>query len=44
MLELTGNQDQTPRSRNGYGHVTFVVNDLEGTVSQMEDADAEVAL
>jgi hypothetical protein len=44
MLELTNNRDQILRYRNVYGHVTFVANDPEGTVLQMEDADAGVAL
>jgi len=43
MLELTSNHDQTLRHRNHYDHVTFVANDPEGTVSQMEYADAAVA-
>ena len=46
MLELTHNHGQTEPydMGNGYSHVAFTVDDLEGTVSKLEEAGVEVAL
>ena len=46
MLELTHNHDQgEPYDLgNGYSHVAFTVDDLEGTVSRLEEQGVEVAL
>ncbi len=46
MLELTHNHNQTSPydTGDGYSHVAFTVEDLEGTVSRLEDAGVEVAL
>jgi len=46
MLELTHNHGQTEPydAGNGYSHVAFTVDDLEGTVSTLEEAGVEVAL
>lgn len=46
MLELTHNHDQSQPydTGDGYSHVAFTVDDLEGTVSKLEEAGVEVAL
>ena len=46
MLELTHNHDQGEPydTGNGYSHVAFTVDDLEGTVAKLEAAGVEVAL
>ncbi len=46
MLELTHNHDQTELydPGNGYSHVAFTVDDLEGTVARLEEQGVEVAL
>lgn len=46
MLELTHNHGQTEPYDvgDGYSHVAFTVDDLEGTVSGLERAGVEVAL
>ena len=46
MLELTHNHGQTEPYDvgNGYSHVAFTVDDLEGFVSNLESAGVEVAL
>jgi lactoylglutathione lyase len=46
MLELTHNHDQSEPydTGNGYSHVAFTVDDLEGTVAKLEEAGVEVAL
>lgn len=46
MLELTHNHGQTEPYDlgNGYSHVAFVVDDLQGFVSDLESKGVEVAL
>lgn len=46
MLELTHNHGQTEPYDvgNGYSHVAFTVDDLEGTVEKLERDGVEVAL
>jgi lactoylglutathione lyase len=46
MLELTHNHDRTEpyEKGDGYGHVAFVVDDLEGTVAELEGSGVEVAV
>ena len=46
MLELTHNHNQTEpyEMGNGYSHVAFTVDDLEKTVSKLEEEGVEVAL
>lgn len=46
MLELTHNHDQSERydMGDGYSHVAFTVDDIEGTVSKLEEQGVEVAL
>jgi lactoylglutathione lyase len=46
MLELTHNHDQSEPYDlgNGYSHVAFTVDDLEGTVSRLEEQGVEIAL
>ena len=46
MLELTHNHDrQEPYDPgDGYSHVAFTVDDLEGTVKRLEEQGVEVAL
>lgn len=46
VLELTHNHDQgEPHDLgDGYSHIAFTVEDLEGTVSDLEKAGVEVAL
>lgn len=46
MLELTHNHGQTEPydMGNGYSHVAFAVNDLEETVTKLEESGVEVAL
>jgi lactoylglutathione lyase len=46
MLELTHNHGQSePYDKgNGYSHVAFTVDDLEGTVAELEKQGVEVAL
>jgi lactoylglutathione lyase len=46
MLELTHNHDQTEPYDlgNGYSHVAFTVDDLEGFVGRLEKQGVEVAL
>ncbi len=46
MLELTHNHDQTEpyEMGDGYSHVAFTVDDLEGTVAGLEEQGVEVAL
>ncbi len=46
MLELTHNHDQTEPYDlgNGYSHVAFTVDDIEETVSRLEEQGVEVAL
>ncbi len=46
MLELTHNHDQTEpyEMGDGYSHVAFTVDDLEGTVAGLEEQGVEIAL
>ena len=46
MLELTHNHDRTEPydTGDGYSHVAFTVDDLEGTVAKLEQGGVEVAL
>jgi len=46
MLELTHNHDRTePYDKgDGYAHVAFVVDDLEGTVSNLKEQGVNVTL
>jgi lactoylglutathione lyase len=46
MLELTHNHDRTePYDKgDGYSHVAFVVDDLEGTVARLKEQGVEVAV
>lgn len=46
MLELTHNHDQTQPydTGDGYSHVAFTVDDLEGTVAGLEQDGVEIAL
>ena len=46
MLELTHNHDRTePYDKgDGYAHVAFTVDDLEGTVASLEEQDVTVTL
>lgn len=46
MLELTHNHDRTEpyEKGDGYGHVAFVVEDLEGTVAKLKSEGVEVSL
>lgn len=46
MLELTHNHGRTePYDKGeGYGHVAFVVDDLEGTIAKLQDEGVSVAL
>ena len=46
MLELTHNHGQTEPydPGDGYSHVAFTVDDLEETVSKLEEGEVEVAL
>ena len=46
MLELTHNHDQTEPYEvgDGYSHVAFTVEDLERTVSKLEEEGVEVTL
>ncbi len=46
MLELTHNHDQAePYDKgNGYAHVAFTVDDLEGTVAELKDQGVNVTL
>ena len=46
MLELTHNHDRTePYDKgDGYAHVAFVVDDLEGTVSTLKEQGVNVTL
>ena len=46
MLELTHNHDRTePYDKgDGYAHVAFVVDDLEGTVSDLKEQGVNVTL
>ena len=46
MLELTHNHDQTkPYDKgNGYAHVAFTVDDLEGTVEDLKGQGVTVTL
>lgn len=46
MLELTHNHNQSEPYDlgGGYSHVAFTVDDLEGTVSRLEEQGVEVAL
>jgi lactoylglutathione lyase len=46
MLELTHNHDQSELYDvgNGYSHVAFTVDDLEGTVAKLEGVGVEVAI
>lgn len=46
MLELTHNHDQTdPYDKgNGYAHVAFTVDDLEGTIENLKNQDVTVTL
>ncbi len=46
MLELTHNHDRTEPYDlgDGYFHVAFTVDDLQGTVAKLEDAGVEVSL
>ncbi len=43
MLELTHNHGRTEpyEKGNGYAHVAFVVDDLEGTVAKLEEQGVE---
>ncbi|MBA2693442.1 MAG: VOC family protein [Rubrobacter sp.] len=46
MLELTHNHEQTEpyEMGDGYSHVAFTVDDLEGTVDELKKQGVEVAL
>ena len=46
MLELTHNHGRTEPYEvgEGYGHVAFVVDDLEGTVARLKEQGVEVAV
>ncbi|WP_273846553.1 VOC family protein [Rubrobacter calidifluminis] len=46
MLELTHNHGRTEPYDigEGYGHVAFVVDDLEGTVARLKEQGVEVAV
>ncbi len=46
MLELTHNHDRTePYDKgDGYAHVAFIVDDLEGTISSLKDGGVNVTL
>ncbi|HSL01238.1 MAG TPA: VOC family protein [Rubrobacteraceae bacterium] len=46
MLELTHNHDRTELydMGDGYAHVAFVVDDLEGTVARLKDEGVTVTL
>lgn len=46
MLELTHNHDRTEPydPGDGYSHVAFTVDDLEGTVRELKEGGVEVAL
>ncbi len=46
MLELTHNHDRTEPYDlgEGYSHVAFVVDDLEGTVARLKEEGVKVAL
>jgi lactoylglutathione lyase len=46
MLELTHNHDRTEPYDlgEGYSHVAFVVDDLEGTVARLKEQGVKVAL
>lgn len=46
MLELTHNHDRTePYDKgDGYAHVAFVVDDLEGTVARLKDEGVTITL
>ena len=46
MLELTHNHDRTEHydKGDGYAHVAFTVDDLEGTVSGLKDQGVKVTL
>lgn len=46
MLELTHNHERTEPyvKGEGYAHVAFVVDDLEGTVARLKEQGVEVAL
>ncbi|MGB3633190.1 MAG: VOC family protein [Rubrobacteraceae bacterium] len=46
MLELTHNHDQDEpyEMGDGYSHVAFTVDDLEGTVAKLEEEGVEVTL
>jgi lactoylglutathione lyase len=46
MLELTHNHDQTePYDKgNGYAHVAFTLDDLEGTIENLKSQDVNVTL
>jgi lactoylglutathione lyase len=46
MLELTHNHGQTEpyEMGDGYSHVAFLVDDLEGTVAELKSGGVEIAL
>ncbi len=46
MLELTHNHDRTEpyEEGDGYAHVAFTVDDLEGTVARLEEEGVKVTL